>query len=290
MHPVIKQIFIKVFPYKLRAPIKRQNRKLNRILKKRRAEKTSIEQIHHLLEKEFQIIKEDNLIISSSFGNLNASFSPKDLILLLQEIVGPKGNILMPFYPPGNSYEWAKSGKVFNMRTTPSSMGVLTQIFSERPDVYKSKHPTKAIVAWGNDAQEIIAGHENSTTPFYWDSPYGWLLKNPSKSVGLGLKNIPIFHSFEDIILGNYINLYQVNKKKLKIVNYKNQLEIVDVLVHDPQKLFKLKDAGDYVREICPSSYIRKDFGYAFCYVVNNQQLYETCKYEFNKGNFRDKK
>ena len=27
-------------------------------------------------------------------------------------------------------------------------------------------HPTKAVVAWGKNAEEIIKGHENSKTPF----------------------------------------------------------------------------------------------------------------------------
>ena len=243
-----------------------------------------------LLSSEFMITKGDNLIITSSFGKINAAFSPKELLLLLQEIVGEEGNLVMPFYPPGNSYEWADSGQVFDMRNTRSSMGILTQLFSEMPNVYKSKHPTKAIVAWGKNAKEIIAGHEYSTTPFYWDSPYGWLLKNPSKSIGLGVKNIPIFHSLEDIILENDIFLYQTGKRKLKIIDYMNQVDELEVFVHDPKKMLKLIAPSDYVKFLCPNSYNRINFGYTFCYIVDNQQLFESCKYEFTNGNFRDKK
>lgn len=282
MHPVIKQILIKVFPYKLRAPIKRQKRKLNRIFKKRRAEKTSIEQIHHLLEKEFQIIKGDNLIISSSFGNLNASFCPEDLVLLLQEIVGPKGNILMPFYPPGNSYEWAKSGKVFNMRTTPSSMGVLTQVFSERSDVYKSKHPTKALVAWGNDAQEIVAGHENSTTPYYWDSPYGWLLKNPSKSLGIGVPNRPIIHACEDVLFKK-MRQYLKNNFTLLIKDYDGTIIEVNTFVHNYQKTKPLKEMNVILKKMNLSTYKKANIGFSFCYIFNNQELFRNFKNCFIK-------
>jgi aminoglycoside 3-N-acetyltransferase len=282
MHPVIKQILIKAFPYKVRAPIKRQKRKLNRIFKKIRAKKTSIEQIHHLLEKEFQITEGDNLIISSSFGNLNASFSPEDLVLLLQEIVGPKGNILMPFYPPGNSYEWAKSGKVFNMRTTPSSMGVLTQVFSERSDVYKSKHPTKALVAWGNDAQEIVAGHENSTTPYYWDSPYGWLLKNPSKSLGIGVPNRPIIHACEDVLFKK-MRQYLKNNFTLLIKDYDGTIIEVNTFVHNYQKTKPLKEMNVILKKMNLSTYKEANIGLSFCYIFNNQELFRNFKNCFIK-------
>ena len=82
-----------------------------------------------------------------------------------------------------------------------------------------SKHPTKAVCAWGNGAQEIVSSHDNATTPFYWDSPYGRLLKKHSKSLGIGLKNIPIFHSFEDILTDPIDFYYQKEKFKLELID-----------------------------------------------------------------------
>jgi aminoglycoside 3-N-acetyltransferase len=289
MNSQFKLLLKRILPPNLRSKIKKIRRRSKNAFK-RRVSKTSLEDMRYLLLDDFGIVKGDNLIISSSFGNLNADFSPKELIQLLQEIVGEEGNLVMPFYPPGNSYEWANSGQVFDMKTTRSSMGILTQVFSEMPDVYKSMHPTKAVVSWGKNAADIVKGHEHSKTPFYWDSPYGWLLKNPSKSLGLGLKNIPIFHSFEDIILENKINLYQKEGYVLKVKNYNNEIMETSTLVHSPQEINKLIDAGDYVKSLNTQTYVRKIFGYSFCYIIHNAELFEKCKFEFLNGNFRDKK
>lgn len=285
----IKLLLKKYIPSSLRSKLKKTKRRLSNSLK-RNVAKTTISDMRSLLINDFGIKKGDNLIISSSFGNLNADFSPHELVELLQEIVGKEGNIVMPFYPPGNSYEWAASGKVFDMQTTPSSMGVLTQIFSEMPNVYKSIHPTKAVVAWGKNAQDIIRGHENSKTPFYWDSPYGWLLKNKSISLGLGLKNIPIFHSFEDIILENKLSLYQADSYNLNIRLRNGEQINVTTLIHDKIKISKLEDAGDYVKHLSEKTYRRNYFGYTFCYFVENNELFNRCKIEFFNNNFRYKK
>lgn len=285
----IKYIVKKIIPSNYRSKLKRMRRRTKNFLKRGVAEVT-LDDMRKLLVNDFGLSKGDNLIVSSSFGNLNADFSPTDLICLLQEIIGEEGNLVMPFYPPGNSYEWAANGQVFDMQKTRSSMGVLTQVFSEMPNVYKSMHPTKALVAWGKNANEIISGHEKSKTPFYWDSPYGWLLKNPSKSLGLGLKNIPIFHSFEDIILEDKYSLYQEKQSALILKTNNNEKEEILTFVHDPIKLEKLIDAGDYVRDLNIETYRRIIFGFSFCYIVDNQQLFNQCKIEFNNDNFRFKK
>lgn len=285
----IKLLIKKILPANYRSKLKKVRRRTKNFFK-RNITKVTLDDMREFLVQDLGISKGDNLIISSSFGNLNAMFSPTDLIQLLQEIIGGEGNIVMPFYPPGNSYEWAESGQVFDMQTTRSSMGILTQIFSEMPNVYKSMHPTKAVVAWGKNAKEIIFGHENSQTPFYWDSPYGWLLKNPSKSLGLGLKNIPIFHSFEDIILENRYTLYQDKQIALILKDNKNEERRIITYVHDPLKLIKLVDAGDYVKSLNLNTYKRVNVGFSFCYIVDNRVLFDKCKFEFNNNNFRFKR
>ncbi|MEA5129356.1 MAG: AAC(3) family N-acetyltransferase [Proteiniphilum sp.] len=285
----IKLFVKKIIPASYRLKIKKIRRHTKNFFK-RNAAKITLGDMRKLLTQDFGINKGDNLIVSSSFGNLNAAFSPTELIKLLQDIIGNEGNLVMPFYPPGNSHEWAASGQVFDMQGTCSSMGILTQVFSEMPDVHKSMHPTKAVVAWGKDAEEIVLGHENSKTPFYWDSPYGWLLKKSSKSLGLGLKNIPIFHSFEDIILENKYTLYQDKQIILILKTNKNEEKQIVTLVHDPLKLIKLIDAGDYVKSLRLNTYRRVNFGFTFCYIVDNQELFDKCKIEFNNNNFRFKK
>lgn len=284
---MLHRILKKIIPYKFRFKLKKWRRRINNSLKKG-ISKTSIEDMRKLLVDEFGILQGDNLIISSSFGNLNADFSPTELVRLLQEVVGEEGNLVMPFYPPGNSYEWAVSGQIFDMQTTRSSMGILTQVFSKMPNVYKSKHPTKAVVAWGKNAEEIVSDHENSKTPFYWSSPYGWLLKNHSKSLGLGLKNNPMFHACEDVLNELLPNIYSKTKYNLKIRD-NNVIYNIQTYVHDPVLLSSLIKIGDYIETLKLKSYKKKKFGFTFCYCLNNQELFEKCKNEFKNNKYRFK-
>ena len=115
-------------------------------------------------------------------------------------------------------------------------------------------------------------------------------MKNKSKSLGLGLKNIPIFHSVEDVIFENENNLYQKQKYKLPLKNVEDNLLIIETFVHDPQKMANLKAPGDYVESLNLLSYQRKKFGYTFCYIVENQELFNVCLHEFKNDNFRNKK
>ncbi|MBP5687593.1 MAG: AAC(3) family N-acetyltransferase [Muribaculaceae bacterium] len=258
---------------------------LNKVRPRR---KISLKEMRSIIVDELGIEKGDRIIVSSSFGNVNASFSPQEMIDLLMNIIGDKGVIMMPYYPPINSTEWAARHEVFDMRNTKSGMGVLTNVFSKMPGVYMSKHPTKAVCVWGKDAKEIAAGHDKATTPFYWDSPYGRLLKQPSKSLGIGLKNIPIFHSFEDILTDPIDFYYQKDKYKLDLIDKEGTPTVVETYIHDDKVLNHCMTAGDYVRDLKCSTYRRMSVGYKIMYVIDNDDLFDECrKRQFEIGNLR---
>ena len=280
----IKQLLRSVTSAKLRLRIKQTKRHLKRRFS--HSEKISIETMRSALLS-LGINRGDRLIVASSFGYLNADFSPSQLIGLLQELVGENGTIMMPYYPGMNSVEWAQKGLVFDMNKTKSGMGVLTNVFSKMPGVLMSKHPTKAVCVWGKDAQEIIQDHEVSTTPFYWDSPYGKLLKAGSKSLGLGLKNIPIFHSIEDILTEPYNYYYQKQPYKLHVIDNYGEDTVVETYVHDQGIIDRCQPAGDYTKDLNCKTYRRISMGLAFVYIIDNADLLQRCKEEFARGHSR---
>jgi len=283
MNNQLKLFLKKIIPSNLRSKIKKNRRRINNSFKSGVA-KTTLNHMRDLLVNDFEIVNGDNLIISSSFGNLNAEFSPKELIQLLQEIVGEDGNIVMPFYPPGNSYEWAESNQVFDMKTTRSSMGILTQVFSEMPNVHKSIHPTKAVVAWGKNAAEIVTGHENSKTPFYWDSPYGWLLKNKSKSLGLGVLNRPIIHACEDCTFGPIMYLPQ--KYCLPVRQIDGKIIDIQVYVHSQKKMKSLTEINNLMDNFLLNTYKKVKIGFQFSYIFDVNELF--VRFKENKLDFNE--
>lgn len=246
--------------------------------------KTTLEDLKDVLIGDLGIKAGDRIVVASSFGNLNADYSPKDVVELLMKIVTKEGGIMMPYYPPTNSTIWAKEGSVFDMEETKSGMGVITNVFSKMPGVVKSIHPTKAVCVWGKDAEQIAKGHEVSTTPYYWDSPYGKYLKLGSKSLGLGLEKIPMEHAMEDILSDPCFFYYQQEKYNLKLVKKNGTIIEVNTYIHDDVILDKCMSPGDYTASLKAKSYKKENFGLAFLYVIDNSDLFEEMKKAFAQG------
>lgn len=270
-----------------RVAFKRWKRHLKAFLKG--GKKTTLEDLKYVLTRELGIQAGDRIFVTSSFGNLNAGYTPKDVVELLMSIITKEGTIMMPFYPPGNSTNWAKEGKVFDMNETKSGMGIITNVFSKMPDVKMSVHPTKAVCVWGKDAEMLTENHENSTTPYYWDSPYGKFLKMGSKSVGLGVGNMPLIHTMEDVLSESYDHYHQKNKYRLKVISKTGEEKSIDTYVHNTEIIDKCISSLEYVQINRPELLHKKTFGLTFVMCVNNDDLYALCNEEFAKGNTRVK-
>ena len=284
----LKKVIKAIVPSTMRVKLRKYKRHLLNWFKRGNAA-TTLDQLRDTLTHELGITRGDKIIVSSSFGQLHADYSPQQVVDLLKELVGPDGLIMMPYYPPMNSTEWAAKGLVFDMNNTKSGMGVLTNVFAHSDGAVMSKHPIKAVCAWGAGAEQIVADHDKATTPFYWDSPYGRLLKMHSKSLGLGLKNIAIIHTIEDVLSEHYYDYYQADKFNLGLINLDGGNETVSTYVHDDILFNRCVAPGDYVYELQCASYKRVDFGYAFIYVIDNDDLFERCKIEFANGHTRIK-
>ncbi len=284
IHQNIKTLLRSLTNAKMRLRFRKAERHVKQFVM--HAPVTTMDQMRDIL-KDLGLNKGDRIIVSSSFGHINANFKPSELISLLQEAVGEEGLIMMPYYPPMNSTEWAAKQQQFDMRNTKSGMGILTNVFSKMSGVYMSKHPTKAVCAWGKGAEEIVKDHDLATTPFYWDSPYGRLLAMGSKSLGLGLKNIPIFHTFEDVLSASPFDYYQEKSYSLHLIDKDGNNQLITTRVHNLSVLDRCLPAGDYVRALKCKAYKRINVGSAFVYIIDNNDLDKRCKGECAKGHSR---
>ena len=89
----------------------------------------------------------------------------------LEDAVGPQGLILMPSF---NLIDEEKRTKVWNVQTTPSTVGWLTEFFRRMPWTYRSDHSSHSVAARGKEAAEFVSGHlicEGFKSP--WDRE-GW--------------------------------------------------------------------------------------------------------------------
>ncbi|MBF0192632.1 MAG: AAC(3) family N-acetyltransferase [Magnetococcales bacterium] len=146
----------------------------------------------------------DCLLVHSSLDRLEAFTGKSSAIIgVLQEVVGPSGLLLMPTLPfSGTALEWARSGALFDARTTPSRSGLLTELFRRSPGVVRSLHPTHAVAAWGERAEAFCRAHPHCSTPCGEGSPYAELVTENGKILFLGasIEAMTFFHAAEALL------------------------------------------------------------------------------------------
>jgi aminoglycoside 3-N-acetyltransferase len=126
---------------------------------------------------------------------------PQLIIEALLAVVGASGHVMMVSIPyQGSTYEYLRHVQVFDVRKTPSRMGLLTEIFRRRKDVVRSVHPTHPVLAWGPRAAWLVEGHERSVYPCGPETPFGKLRQLGGKTLFLDVpfNTFTFIHYIED--------------------------------------------------------------------------------------------
>jgi aminoglycoside 3-N-acetyltransferase len=126
---------------------------------------------------------------------------PSDVIASLRAALTPTGTLLMPSIPfTGSALAYVRSGKTFDVRRTPSQMGIISELFRRSPGTHRSLHPTHPILASGLLAEQVIADHHLAPTPCGDPSPFAKLVKANGKIalLGTGIGVMTFYHYLED--------------------------------------------------------------------------------------------
>lgn len=83
-------------------------------------------------------------------GRINGIDAVKRIIEILQEAVTDKGTLIIPAYTFSGF-----QGETFDVDTTKSTVGILSEAARISKGFYRSVHPVYSHVAWGKDAQTI---------------------------------------------------------------------------------------------------------------------------------------
>ena len=114
--------------------------------------------------QEFGICENDTVLIHSSMRSTGGVEGGCDALIDACKEYLHDGLLLIP------SHTWDRVGKenpVFDVRTTMPCTGALSTVAVNRPDGFRSLHPTHSIVAFGNNAEEFIRGEEYATSPCF---------------------------------------------------------------------------------------------------------------------------
>ena len=111
------------------------------------------------------------IFIHSSFRSLGSVIGGADTVVgVFKDVVGPEGLILMPSF---NLVE--KRAETWDVETTPSTVGWLTEFFRQMDGTFRSDHYSHSVASSGKKASDFVADHlsqEGYRSP--WDlQPWG---------------------------------------------------------------------------------------------------------------------
>jgi aminoglycoside 3-N-acetyltransferase len=145
----------------------------------------------HLLQRignDFEI-----LMVHSSVNHMQPTYTdgPLDLVRMLISFCGPDRTLAMPafyFGDPeiGGAYATFKQQPRFDLRRTPSMMGLATELFRRSPGVVQSRHPVYRISALGPLAKQLTEGHERAATPTGRGTPFEFMARHNTLIIGIG--------------------------------------------------------------------------------------------------------
>ncbi len=125
----------------------------------------------------------------SAFGYVEGG--PDAVVDALLEVLGPEGTLMVPTFNHG-------SVEVFDVATSPSVSGKITEAVRARPGAHRSVHPTHPYAAIGPLAEWLTSEHLDIGT-FDWESPLGKLTQRDGLilMLGAGFNSNTIVHIAE---------------------------------------------------------------------------------------------
>ena len=137
------------------------------------------------------------------------------VIRALLEVLGPQGTILMPAFTfPLKSQD----SPVFDVRETPSCIGLVPELFRREYATHRSIHLSHSYAAAGPLAQELTV-HPLEITPCGEDSPLGKFVRRDGKILlmGVGYNSCTAFHVAEEQMKAPYMTFHVNPKAKYRI-------------------------------------------------------------------------
>jgi aminoglycoside 3-N-acetyltransferase len=202
--------------------------------------KLSYNELINIIINDLGVDNGQTVFIHSSMDHLNIDFPSYSLIRGLQEVVGSDGNIIFPTYPKENSYDFLNSGKIFDIKKTPTYTGILNEFARRTKGAVRSLHPTKSVVAIGKDAAFITKDHSSSPFPYDINSPYYKSIEMNAKIIGLGVSTnyLSCVHSVDDIMRENFpVDPYHKKLFEAKCIDYDGEKKLIKTYAHNMSRM-----------------------------------------------------
>jgi len=143
------------------------------------------------------------LMVHSSVNHMKPMYTdtPLNLVRMLMEFCGPDRTLVMPAFCFNADPTLAQHAR-FDLRRTPSQMGLATELFRRTKGVLQSRHPVYRVSAFGPLAKQLTRGHEWAGSPCGRDTPFDFMANHDTRIVGIGKRYevLTQVHHAEDLM------------------------------------------------------------------------------------------
>jgi aminoglycoside 3-N-acetyltransferase len=149
------------------------------------------------------------LMVHSSLNHMLPTYTGDalELVQMLKDYCGPERTLAMPAFYLGDPLlddvvESYRRNPLFDVRRTPSQMGVVSELFRRSRGVLQSLHPTHRVAALGPLAETLTTGHERASTPCGKGTPFEVMARHDALVLGIGKFSevLSQVHHVEDVL------------------------------------------------------------------------------------------
>ena len=252
---LLKKIIFKVLPSGTFVSLRKSYRKILKQINRPLSEK----EFKKILVDDLQIQKGAVVLVHSSTDALNINFPVYRILEILLETIGENGTLVFPaWHFTYRAEEYLNQNLVFDVRHSPSVLGLLSELARRHPSAVRSIHPTTSAVAIGKYAKEIIAEHGESIYPCDEKSPYFKIIEYDGIIIGIGVNNnfLSFVHCPEDILKNEFPIKTRVDEIFEATVKLKDgSIKIIKTLAAHSQ--IKNRDILRFIGKYIPKSVFR---------------------------------
>lgn len=238
----------------------------------------------------------DVIMVHASLSRIgNVDGGAATVIASLLDGLEPDGTLIMPCY--NSAEEVVKKSKkniLVDLRTSPSEVGKITEVFRTTTGVRRSSHPFSSACALGAKADYITSAHAEAPEVCHASSPVGRLVKSRGTIVGIGIpiaQGLGVAHYIEDTYSGFPFEVH-ANPFEVSYTDADGNLVQREVSRYDPDIARTRIDypEGKWIGEQLTKHLNRVGilkhfrFGHAASWTMEAALLYEELKRLADKG------
>ena len=154
----------------------------------------------------------DSVLVHSGFHRASGfTGTPSDIVEALLNVVGTDGNLLMLSIPyRGSSQKYTEGDPLFDVARTPSSVGLISEVFRRRSDVLRSLSPLHPVLACGPLAAWLVADHEKCAHSCGTGSPF-------ERFLNLGGKFLFFDAKFSSLTFMHYVEHHYMDRSPVDL-------------------------------------------------------------------------